>query len=64
MNRLKVTAHIFVETEEDPEELGTNLDTGMTSALAHYPGGEIVAANVEGITPASDDEVRDYFEEA
>lgn len=64
LGRYKLTVAIFIESETDPEEVASTMDVGLGRALESFPIGEVVSTDVLGITNASDEEVRDHFEES
>lgn len=61
MSVIKVTAEVFVDIgDREPNDVCSELDSGLEGALQHFPGGDILMAQVEGAVEASDAEIREY----
>lgn len=56
---LKIEANIFIEVEDDadPEEVAQEMDLGLEHNISSFPKGEVIAAGVERISVADDDEL-------
>jgi hypothetical protein len=48
MSIIRITASIYVDTEgRDREDVWQSMDSGLEHALAHFPDGEVIQADVE-----------------
>jgi hypothetical protein len=56
---VRIEAVIYVESENDPEEVCGHLHAGLERALAGFPGGEVLSAGVESGRYATDDELEE-----
>lgn len=57
---LKLIASIYVDTDRDPEEVASTMDSGLGSALHTFPEGDVIHARVDGITPAARAELEEH----
>jgi hypothetical protein len=47
MSIIRITAHIYVETgDRDPEEVASQMNSGLAEAVGHFPHGEVIDAEV------------------
>lgn len=60
MTVYKLTTSIYVESDKGPEDIATSMHGGLESALAGFPDGEVIYANVEGIEVATEKELDEY----
>lgn len=56
-----IIAHVFVHIPAggDPEEVAADFDRGLSSAVEHFPGATVISTDVEGITPTSDEVIKE-----
>lgn len=57
---LKMQSTIYVASDEDPEYVAGEFSRGLRAAVRGFPLGDVLYADVDSITPASDDEIGEY----
>jgi hypothetical protein len=60
MAMLKLTAHFFIDSDNNPEDVATTFNAGAEHAMAGFPDGSIEHVAVENIQLATDEELDEH----
>lgn len=56
----KMTATFFVESDEDPEYVAGEFSRGLRHVVSAFPLADVLHADVDSITPATEEEISEH----